>query len=58
MRGRVRVRDCNKIGKIFANCEVLEERADNDGAFFRVRGEAITIEGLQDQLGTKRKLVQ
>ncbi len=40
-------------GKIFANCEVLEERADNDGAFLRVRGEATTIESLQDQVVTK-----
>ena len=27
-------------GDIYANCEVLEERADGEGAFFRVRGEA------------------
>jgi GTP-binding protein HflX len=38
-------------GKIFASCEVLDERADNDGAFLRVRGDAGTIKGLQEQLG-------
>ncbi len=37
-------------GKIFANCEVLEERADNDGTFLRVRGEAGTVADLQEQL--------
>ncbi len=40
-------------GKIFASCEVLDERADNDGAFLRVRGESATIKNLQEQLATK-----
>ena len=40
-------------GKIFASCEVLDERADNDGAFLRVRGEAGTIAGLRELLCTK-----
>ncbi len=40
-------------GKIFANCEVLEERADNDGAFFRVRGESAMIASLQEQLNDR-----
>ncbi len=40
-------------GKIFASCEVLDERADNDGAFLRVRGEAATVEGLRELLGMK-----
>ena len=40
-------------GKIFASCEVLEERADNDGAFLRVRGESDTVKALREQLGTK-----
>ena len=31
---------------IYANCQVLEERADEEGAFFRVRGEPETLEGL------------
>ena len=26
-------------GEIFASCKVLEERADGEGAFLRVRGE-------------------
>ena len=37
-------------GKIFASCEVMDERADNDGAFLRVRGEANAVKGLQQQL--------
>ena len=34
---------------IYASCQVLEERADEDGAFFRLRGEAEAIEGLRGQ---------
>ena len=41
-------------GKIFASCEVLEERADDDGAFIRVRGEGAVVNGLQEQLGPGR----
>jgi len=37
-------------GKIFADCDVLDERADNDGAFLRVRGDGDTVKGLQEQL--------
>ena len=40
-------------GKIFASCEVLDERADNDGAYLRVRGDATTVEGLRELLGVK-----
>ncbi len=40
-------------GKIFASCEVLDERADNDGAFLRVRGESATIKSLHEQLAAK-----
>jgi len=40
-------------GKIFADCEVLDERADNDGAFLRVRGDAETVRALQEQLAVK-----
>ena len=39
-------------GEIFAHCEVLSERADADGAFFRVRGAARAIERLHEQLGS------
>ena len=35
---------------IFASCEVLEERADEAGAFFSVRGEGAVIEALREQL--------
>ncbi len=34
-------------GEIFANCEVLEERSGNDGATFRVRGEAEALKRLK-----------
>ena len=38
-------------GEIFANCEVLEERADGDGAFLRVRGEPDAVKRLVAQFG-------
>ena len=38
-------------GEIFARCEVLEERADGDGAFFKVRGDRVTLDSLREQLG-------
>jgi GTP-binding protein HflX len=38
-------------GEIFANCEVLEERAGSDGATFRVRGEPAAVQRLREQLG-------
>ena len=41
-------------GEIFAHCEVLEERADEEGAFFRVRGEQETLNSLREQLGQAR----
>jgi GTPase len=34
---------------IYENCEVLAERADEDGAFFRVRGEQVAVEKLREQ---------
>jgi GTP-binding protein HflX len=37
-------------GAIFSNCEVLEERADTEGAFLRVRGEPEYVERLRQQL--------
>jgi GTP-binding protein HflX len=37
-------------GEIYARCEVLEERADGDGAFFRVRGESAAVTSLQERL--------
>jgi GTP-binding protein HflX len=37
-------------GEIFQRCEVLEERAESEGAFFRVRAEPETVKRLRDQL--------
>ena len=37
-------------GELFANFEVLEERADSEGAFFRVRGERKDIDGLRERI--------
>ena len=37
-------------GQMFARCEVLEERADEEGAFFRVRGEQGVLDSLREQL--------
>ncbi len=37
-------------GKIFSECEVVEESADDDGARFKVRGDAETIKALRIQL--------
>jgi GTPase len=34
---------------MYENCEVLEERADEAGAFFRVRGEPVAVEKLREQ---------
>jgi len=36
-------------GEIYANCQVLEERSDNDGAFFRVRSEPDIIKNIREQ---------
>ena len=36
-------------GAIYATCEVLAERADGEGAFFQVRGEAAAVAGLREQ---------
>jgi GTPase len=36
-------------GEIFENCEVLEERADGEGAFLRVRGEPDTVARLREK---------
>ena len=36
-------------GEIFAACEVLEERADGEGAFLRVRGEPDAVKLLQER---------
>ncbi len=36
--------------EIYANCQVLSERADEAGAFFQVRGEPATLDSLHEQL--------
>ncbi len=41
-------------GEIFARCEVLAERADDEGAFFSVRGEQGALDSLREQLGQAR----
>ena len=41
----------NLRGEIFSNCKVLEERADEEGAFLRIRGEPDAVKRLSDQFG-------
>ena len=41
----------NLRGEIFASCKVLEERADGEGAFLRVRGDAEAVKRLRKQFG-------
>src|SRR5687768_4848171 len=45
----------NLRGEIFASCKVLEERADGEGAFLRVRGEAEVVNRLREQFGAAGK---
>jgi GTP-binding protein HflX len=40
-------------GEVFALCEVLEERADTDGAFFSVRAEKKDIDALRERIAQK-----
>jgi GTP-binding protein HflX len=37
-------------GEIFASCQVLEERAGNEGAYLRVRGEPGAVQRLREKL--------
>lgn len=41
-------------GEIYKNCQVLEERSDNEGTFFLVRGEADTVKKLREQFSQVR----
>ena len=41
-------------GEIFASWEVVEERADAEGAFLRVRGPSETVKGLSERFGQAR----
>src|SRR3954469_23132103 len=43
----------NLRGEIFASCKVLEERAGDEGAFLRVRGDAETVKRLSEKFGRK-----
>jgi len=43
----------NLRGEIFATCKVLEERADGEGAFLRVRGAPAEVKRLRELLGRK-----
>lgn len=36
-------------GEIYTSCKVLEERADGEGAFFRIRGEPNVVKSLREQ---------
>jgi GTP-binding protein HflX len=36
-------------GEVYARCEVLDERADGEGAFFRVRGEREMVRSLRER---------
>jgi len=38
-------------GEVFATCKVLEERADSEGAFLRIRGEPEAVKRLYEQFG-------
>ncbi|HEY6820671.1 MAG TPA: GTPase HflX [Burkholderiales bacterium] len=44
----------NMRGEVFATCKVLDERADGEGAFLRIRGEPGAVKRLQDQFGPDR----
>src|SRR5687768_8538151 len=44
----------NQRGEIFESCQVLEERADGEGAILRVRGDAEVIKRLRGQFGSTR----
>jgi GTP-binding protein HflX len=45
----------NMRGEIFETCEVLEERADGDGAFLRIRGEPEAVKRLKKQFGRAKQ---
>ena len=36
-------------GEIYTNCQVLEEHSDNDGTFFRIRGEPDAVKSLRER---------
>src|SRR3954454_19387373 len=44
----------NIRGEIFSTCKVLEERADGEGAFLRVRGSSADVKRLRERFGQGR----
>ena len=44
-----------KRGEIFDTCEVLEERADAEGAILRIRGEPDAVKRLRKQFGLQKE---
>jgi GTP-binding protein HflX len=48
----------NRRGEIFSSCKVLEERADGEGAFLRVRGESEAVKRLGKQFASAKKKQQ
>ena len=42
-------------GEIFSSCEVLDERADEEGALLRVRGEPDVVKRLQKRFGRPKR---
>jgi GTPase len=45
----------NMRGEVFATCQVLEERADGEGAVLRVRGEPGAVKRLREQFGRRNR---
>src|SRR6478736_4581022 len=43
----------NLRGEVFATCKVLEERADGEGAFLRIRGEPEAVKRLSERFGRR-----
>jgi GTP-binding protein HflX len=41
-------------GEIYASCQVLGERAEDEGAFFDVRGESSAVKRLQERFAQGR----
>lgn len=38
-------------GEVYSNCQVLEERSENDGTFFRILSEPDVVKSLSEKLG-------
>ncbi|HWA39557.1 MAG TPA: GTPase HflX [Burkholderiales bacterium] len=46
----------NARGDVFATCKVLEERADGEGAFLRIRGAPDAVKRLHEQFGRRGRV--